>query len=232
MFKAEESAQFVCCMEAHEVPLANWGKCCLHAATVTDSTNVMLESWLPKSDIAHRIAGLLQVAVQLARDRDQTFGPHLIPAGGKSASDMAVQALMTEYQALRESGMTGHALDPAVVPAASIVLFQPMFYQPLEFQHEPHGSSSVPEPMVSVFVGAEKDAFLRADFWKLRMMDQCLGVFVVARHIPAMRCLHRWFQTRYHGEPRLETHAGAHLPAALRTIGQVCYLLHGDLKLV
>ena len=230
MFRAEVSAKFVFSMEAHEVPLADWGKCCPQAATDTDSTNVMLESWSPKSDTAHRIAGLLQVAIQLASVRDLTFGPHLIPSWGTSACRLAMQALMTEYQALRESGMTGHALDPAWVPAASIVLFQPMFYQPLEYQHEPHDSSSVAEPRVPVHGGTDKDALQRADFWKPRMIDRCLGVYVVARHIPAMRCLHRWFQTRYHGEHRLETHAGAHLTAALRRIGQVCYLLHGEVK--
>jgi hypothetical protein len=60
------------------------------------------------------------------------------------------------------------------------------------------------------------------------MMDGCLGVYVVVRHIPAMQCLHLWFQERYHGEHRSDQHAGAHLKAALRVIGQVCYLLHGD----
>jgi hypothetical protein len=60
------------------------------------------------------------------------------------------------------------------------------------------------------------------------MMVECLRVDVVAQHIQAMPSLHSWFQKRYLGEPHFETHAGAHLTAALHVIGQVCYYRHGD----
>ena len=139
-----------------------------------------------------------------------------------------MNAMLSEYNVLKVGGMTGYSLDPEWVSDESLVLFQPMFYQPLGYQLEPHGYSSVDEPGVPVHSDTDKDALQGADFCKPRMIDGCLGVYVVARHIPAMRCLHFWFQEGYHCEHRLEAHAGAHLTAALRTIGQVCYLLHGD----
>jgi hypothetical protein len=229
-FNEVMSAKFVFWMEELRVPEENWGQCCQHAACDPSSTDYNLKAWSPTSDCAYQIAGLPGLATKLATVRDISFGRPLVKSWGKSLSGMAMNAMLCEYNALKADGMTGFALDPQCVTDDSFLLFQPMFYQPLEYEQDTDGPTTCNTSGMLVHEISGKDETGIASFWAPRMMDGCLGVYVVARHIPAMQCLHRWFQERYHGKHRSDQHAGAHLKAALRVIGQVCYLLHGDAR--
>jgi hypothetical protein len=124
-FNEEVSAKFVFWMEEHGVPEEKCGACCQHAACSPSSTDYNLNAWSPTSDCAYQITGLPGLATELAKVRDMTFGPPLAKSWGKSLCSMAMNAMLSEYNALKACGMTGFAHDPECVSDESLVFFYP-----------------------------------------------------------------------------------------------------------